>query len=66
MAAVVKKVKPRETPEQEEATDIAEREARIAELAYLKAEKRGFEPGHEMEDWLEAEVELNQEELNKL
>lgn len=38
-----------------EPTDTA---ARIAELAYYKAEKRGFEPGHEMEDWLEAEREL--------
>lgn len=32
--------------------------ARIAELAYYKAEKRGFEPGHELEDWLEAEREF--------
>lgn len=30
----------------------------VAECAYCKAEKRGFEPGHEMEDWLEAEQEL--------
>ena len=33
-------------------------DARIAELAYLKAESRGFEPGHELEDWLEAEREF--------
>ena len=33
-------------------------DARIAELAYLKAESRGFEQGHELEDWLEAEQEL--------
>ena len=33
-------------------------EAQIAELAYYKAERRGFAPGHEMEDWLEAEREL--------
>ena len=26
----------------------------IAEHAYYKAEKRGFAPGHEIEDWLEA------------
>jgi len=32
-------------------------EARIAELAYYKAESRGFEPGHELEDWFEAEQE---------
>ena len=30
----------------------------IAAAAYFKAESRGFEPGHELEDWLEAEVEL--------
>jgi coproporphyrinogen III oxidase-like Fe-S oxidoreductase len=29
--------------------------ARIAEAAYHRAEQRGFEPGHEMEDWIEAE-----------
>lgn len=29
----------------------------VAEMAYYKAEKRGFEPGHELEDWLEAEQE---------
>ena len=32
--------------------------ALIAESAYYKAEKRGFEPGHELEDWLAAEVEI--------
>jgi hypothetical protein len=31
----------------------------IAELAYLKAQERGFEPGHEVEDWLAAEVEID-------
>lgn len=30
----------------------------IAEAAYYKAEKRGFEPGHEDEDWLAAENEV--------
>lgn len=37
------------------ATDFS---ALIAERAYFKAEQRGFEPGHELEDWLEAEREL--------
>lgn len=32
---------------------------RIAEMAYYKAEKRGFEPGHEMDDWLTAEQEYH-------
>ena len=36
-----------------------ERLRKIQELAYLKAEKRHFEPGHELEDWLEAEKEVD-------
>jgi len=31
---------------------------KIAEAAYYRAEKRGFVPGHEIEDWLEAEKEI--------
>ncbi len=30
----------------------------IAEAAYYKAEKRGFNPGHEIHDWLEAKKEI--------
>jgi hypothetical protein len=30
---------------------------KIAELAFYKAESRGFEPGHELDDWVEAERE---------
>jgi hypothetical protein len=30
----------------------------IAELAYFKAEQRGFVAGHELEDWVEAEAEV--------
>jgi hypothetical protein len=32
------------------------RRAMIAELAYYRAEQRGFDPGHEIKDWLEAEA----------
>lgn len=32
--------------------------AMIQERAFYKSQKRGFEPGHEMEDWLEAEKEI--------
>jgi len=32
----------------------------IAEAAYYKAEKRGFEPGYETQDWLEAETEMKE------
>jgi hypothetical protein len=31
----------------------------IAEAAYLRAERRGFAPGHETEDWLAAEIEVD-------
>ena len=32
----------------------------IRRLAYLLSERRGFEPGHEDEDWLAAEHEVRQ------
>jgi hypothetical protein len=30
----------------------------IATAAYFRAHQRGFEPGHELEDWLAAETEI--------
>jgi hypothetical protein len=36
------------------------RRGMIAEGAYLRAEKRGFAPGHEHEDWMAAEAEVDQ------
>ncbi len=38
--------------------DAPDHRDQIAALAYLKAERRGFEPGHELADWLDAEEEL--------
>lgn len=38
---------------------LADRERRIAVLAYQFAEGRGFVPGHELEDWLAAEKEVD-------
>lgn len=35
------------------------RRAMIAEAAYLRAERRGFAPGSEEEDWLAAEKEVD-------
>ena len=35
------------------------RRAMIAEAAYLRAERRGFAPGNEEEDWLAAEAEVD-------
>ncbi|KQP37129.1 hypothetical protein ASF44_15615 [Pseudorhodoferax sp. Leaf274] len=37
------------------------REQRIREAAYAAAERRGFAPGHEVEDWLDAEREVGQQ-----
>jgi hypothetical protein len=31
---------------------------KIAEIAFYKAESRGFESGHELDDWIEAEQEF--------
>lgn len=31
----------------------------IAARAYYRAEERGFIPGHELDDWLKAETEIN-------
>ena len=35
------------------------REHMIAIAAYYRAQRRNFDPGHELEDWLEAEAEVN-------
>jgi hypothetical protein len=48
------KVSP-DTEVPQEAICLPDRDTKIAELAYFKAESRGFKPGHELEDWLEAE-----------
>ena len=37
-----------------------EREMLIARAAYFRAEKRGFAPGSELQDWFEAESEVLQ------
>jgi len=33
-------------------------QAQIAEAAYYRAERRGFAPGQEIDDWLAAEAEV--------
>ncbi len=37
----------------------ADRRQMIAEAAWLRAERRGFAPGGEVEDWLAAEAEID-------
>lgn len=34
------------------------REQKIAEAAYFYAERRGFVPGNELSDWLQAEADV--------
>jgi len=61
MAVTAKKIKEElslNTEESGNTINLPDRDVRLAELAYYKAESRGFEPGHEMDDWLEAEQEL--------
>lgn len=36
-----------------------ERHQLIAEAAYYRSERRGFRPGFELSDWLEAEAEID-------
>jgi hypothetical protein len=37
-----------------------ERQMLVARAAYFRAEKRGFAPGGELQDWVEAETEVLQ------
>ena len=40
--------------------DVSAEELRklILEAAYYRAKQRGFTPGHELEDWIQAEAEV--------
>ncbi|HEY5293259.1 MAG TPA: DUF2934 domain-containing protein [Burkholderiales bacterium] len=40
------------------AISAQERQMLIARAAYFRAEKRGFAPGGELQDWVEAEAEV--------
>jgi hypothetical protein len=37
---------------------LEERHQLIAEAAYFRAQQRNFSPGYELEDWLDAEAEI--------
>jgi len=47
------------TPSSKPQVTSQEREQMIATKAYLRAEQRGFASGHEQEDWLQAEAEVD-------
>lgn len=58
-----RQVKTGDSPQQTcQAGDFAtaSREQLIAEVAYYKAEQRGFQPGGELADWLEAQADVDQ------
>lgn len=54
-----KAVKQAASPEVIRAIDDGERYAMIAESAYLLAEQRGFQGDAALDDWLQAESEIN-------
>lgn len=39
--------------------ELEPRHAIIAQAAYFRAKRRGFAPGHELEDWLAAQTEVD-------
>ncbi len=60
MAVTVRKPREKNSTTDEDCSTIClpGHDAKIAKLAYYKAENRGFTPGYELEDWLEAEQEF--------
>jgi len=45
-------------PARDPVIDLETRRMMIAEAAYYCAERRGFAPGGELQDWLEAEAQI--------
>jgi hypothetical protein len=58
VAAKPKKGDAEDRPEAGPTLSAQEREKLIAQAAYFRAEKRGFAPGYELEDWVQAEAEV--------
>lgn len=50
----------RADPVHEKALAGEDRYRLIAEAAYFRAERRGFVPGNELQDWLAAEIEVDE------
>lgn len=51
-------LRPRGDPGQYDPASDCPREQMIAEAVYFHAEKRGFAPGNELSDWLQAEADV--------
>lgn len=58
MITNAKKTKDQKASKDEKTIADPDRHDKIAEIAYYKAEKRGFELGYELEDWFETEREF--------
>jgi hypothetical protein len=58
VAGTPKQDNPQARPGSSPALSAQERERRVAQAAYFRAEKRGFAPGGELQDWVEAEAEV--------
>jgi hypothetical protein len=57
--APAKKRPARSKPKSSTAFDLdGDRKQMIADAAYFLAEQRGFRPGHELDDWLSAERQI--------
>jgi hypothetical protein len=65
MKVAPEKPAPAKRPSRAPQPALAEREVRVRIAAYLRAERRGFAPGYEIEDWLAAEAEVGGLEQSK-
>ena len=52
------KAAPGQRPGKASPTVPVDRDTRVRMAAYFRAERRGFVPGYEIEDWLAAEAEV--------
>ena len=57
-ATAARKSAPKSAPRRAEVSEDMRR-GMIAQAAYLRAERRGFSGGNEVEDWLAAEAEVD-------
>ena len=60
IAAKKKVVASKSKTKKVQAITVEEKLRMIEYTAYMRAEARGFEPGHEMDDWLAAENEVEE------
>jgi len=59
IASAIATFEPAETATEVDESARAELDRMIGEAAYYIAEQRGFEPGHELDDWLAAEAQIH-------